>query len=102
MIAHDVAEAAHLLGREPVEQRLPYGVDMARRASPRASRSPSSVSTAIWPRLSEGHSSRRTQPFFSSRAMACESRERVIFAFLASSVIRIRRRGAWESWTSSP
>lgn len=63
---------------------------------------PSSVRTAFWPRLSEGQSSRRTQPLFSSRATAWERRERVILAFLASSVIRMRWRGAWESWTSRP
>lgn len=63
---------------------------------------PASVRTAFWPRLSEGQSSRRTQPFFSSRAIACESRERVILASMASSVIRLRRCGDWESWTSRP
>lgn len=63
---------------------------------------PSSVRMANWPRLSEGQSSRRTQPFFSSRATACESRDRVIFAYLASSVIRSRRRGDSASLTSRP
>ena len=58
----DLAEPVDLLGRQPVEDRRPHGLDVGRRPPPRGQRGPRSVSTTKAPRRSVPQSSPRDQP----------------------------------------
>ena len=94
----DVTQGRHLLRGERVEQALAHCFDVPGRCRLQAGQ-PASVSSASCPRLSCSHGLRRTQPFSSSRATACEMRLREDSDVEASSLIRSVRPGASDSRT---
>ena len=97
----DRPQLGRLARSEPVEEHLRARRRRGRVPPRPRPASPSSVSTAREPRRSVGCLSRRTQPFSSSRATACERRLADDVVCSASWLIRRVRSGASESMAST-
>ncbi len=94
----DGGQLLDLFPGEPIEQMLAHALHVGGSGTGERGEA-SSVRMANAPRRSVGQLSRRTQPFFSNRATACESRLRDDSEASARSLIRSERSGASDSWT---